>query len=279
MPNRLRLIELGWRQGALLSSDMDVRLTNNAHFDIPERAILLVVSQTCDLVQGDMDREPYLEVLCLNSMEQAPGGEYAGGKNSRRIEFSFAVDGYDSQHWFALPFQRYLVDRNMLLDHEPKAFLSDDNVLAMILSWLARRYTRIAFPEVFVEQINHPKRRSSISKKFSRLNSCVMNVFIRLSPFQEIFEKEVYDIELILVMESEKFENSVIFDQCTKIKNELEYQLNQCEKIEVVDINIESTAGVTLKDLEGFKEWDYSYLSFRNHEEAEMPHNPPIPKT
>jgi len=163
----------------------------------------------------------------------------------------------------------------MLLDHEPQSFMDDQHVLAMILSWLARRYTRTAFPEAFVDQINHPKRRSAISKKFARLNSYIANVYIRLDPFRELMEEESYNIELILVMDSGKFEKPALFDECTKIKNELEYQLNQCEKIEVTDIDIESSSAITFDDLKGFREWDYSYLSFRDPDEGEMPFDSP----
>ncbi|MEN8130519.1 MAG: hypothetical protein ABFS45_10075 [Pseudomonadota bacterium] len=276
MPHRSRLIELGWRQGALLSLDIDGHLINDAHHEIPDDARLLVVSQTCDLIQGDMDREPYFEVLCLYPIDREPGGDCADGKNSRQMEFSCTVNGHDAKHWLAFPYKRHLVDRRMLLDHEPQSFLEDERALAMILSWLARRYTRVAFPEAFVEQINQPKRRSPISKKFARLNPFIANVYIRLEPFREITENESYKIELILVMDSEKFDDSAHFDKCTEIKNQLEYQLSQCDKIEVIDINIESTSGITFDDLKGFREWDYSYLSFRDPDESEMPHDSPL---
>lgn len=277
MPHRSHLIELGWRQGSLLTPSIDDRLTDSAHYDILEEARLLVVSQTCDLVQGDMDREPFFEVLCLYPMDRKPGGECADGKNSRQLEFSCTVTGHDAQHWLAFPYKRHLVDRQTLLDYKPQGFLEDKHALTMILSWLARRYTRTAFPEAFVEQINQPRRRSPISKKFARLNPYIANVYIRLNPFREISGDEIYDIELLLVMEAEKFENSAHFDECTEIKNQLEYQLNQCDKIEVTDINIESTSGVTFDDLKGFREWDYSYLTFRESDGADMPHDGPVP--
>lgn len=37
------------------------------------------------------------------------------------------------------------------------------------------------------------------------------------------------------------------------------------------DISIESTASVTIEDLKGYLEWDYSYLSFRELGETAMP--------
>jgi hypothetical protein len=271
MPHRSKLIELGWQQGILFAPNTDERLTKSAHYSIPAEALLLVVSQTCDLVQGDMEREPFFEVLCLYPLDRELRGDCADGKNSRELEFTCQLQGHAAQHWLAYPFKRHLVDRRMLLDHEPQSFLENTHTLTMILNWLARRYTRTAFPEDFVEQINQPKRRKAISKKFSQLNPYISNVYIRLDPFQEISGDEVYEVELILLMDAEKFNNPTLFDNCTVIKNQLEYQLNQCEKIEVTDINIESTSGITFDDLKGFRDWDYSYLSFRDPDKSEMP--------
>ncbi len=193
--------------------------------------------------------------------------------NSRQIEFSYIMNGHGSKHWRAIPYRRHLVDRRILLNHQPQGFLEGERELAMILSRLARRYTRTAFPEVFVEQIK--ERYSAISKKFVRLNSLITNIYIRLEPFEEIRVDESYNIELILVMDSEKYEDAAHFDKCTEIKNQLEKQLDNCDRIKVTDINIESTEGIMFDDLKGFKVWDYSYLSFRDPDESKIPHDPP----
>ncbi len=268
MESREHLIELGWKQGVLLAPDDD-RFKENAHYGVPDDVYFLIVSQTCDLVQGSFEREPYFEVLCLHPLNQEPDGGCLGGKNSRRIEFSLDVAGSSISHWCALPHERHLINRELLLELQPVRFVDDEQTLKMILRWLSRRYTRIAFPEAFVSRID--ARKSQIGKKFSRLNSYVGNIFVRVTPFSELSGDDDYSLEIILVMDAERFDNPEQYKLCDEIKKELEYQFGECGGIKVADINIDSTAIVTLEDLKGYLEWDYSYLSFREPDEAAMP--------
>ncbi len=268
MANRERLIESGWKQGILLVPN-DERLKENAHYEIPDNTHLLIVSQTCDLVQGSFEREPYFEALCLHPLNQEPNGGYLGGKNSRRIEFSLDLAGDGITHWFALPYERHLIKRKLLFDRQPDSSIHDKQTLNMILRWLSRRYIRTAFPETFVSRIDVRKDRTG--KKFSHLNSFVSNVLVQVYPFSELDSDDEYSIEIILVMDAEKFDDPDQHKSCMKIKDQLEYQLGQCDGIEVTDINIESTAAITFDGVKGFLEWDYSYLSFREPDEAVMP--------
>ena len=268
MANRECLIELGWKQGILLVPN-DERLKKNAHYEISDDARLLIVSQTCDLVQGSFESEPYLEVLCIRPLDRESIGDYLGGKNSRRIEFSLEITEDGISHWYALPYERHLIKRELLLDWQPDFSIDDEQTLKMILRWLSRRYTRTAFPEAFVNRIN--VRKDPIGKKFSRLNTYIKNVYVRLTPFDELDNGQEYGIEIILVMEAEKFDDTEQYELCDDIKKQLEHQLGECEGIKVDDISIESTASVTIEDLKGYLEWDYSYLSFREPDEAATP--------
>lgn len=267
MGNREHLIEAGWKQGKLLDPD-DSRFKVNALYEIPDGARFLIVSQTCDLIQESFANEPFFEILCLHPLNQKPDGGYLGGKNSRRIEFSLDPPGDDITHWFALPYNRHLINRELLLERQPESSIQD-KPLKMILTWLSRRYTRVAFPESFVKRIN--TRKKPIAKKFSRLNPLVSNVYVRVTPFEELDDTNEYSMEITLVMAAEKFDDAEKWEECDEIKKELEDQLRKCSGIEVDEISVESTAVFTIKDLEGFLEWDYSYLSFREPNDSAMP--------
>lgn len=269
MANRERLIKLGWRQGILLAP-VDERLKQDAHYDIKENDQLLIVSQTCDLVQGSFENEPWFEVLCLHPLGREPDRGYLGGKNSRRIEFNMTLAGDGPGHWYALPYERHLISRALLMEEGlGRAASIDGQILKMVLAWLSRRYTRAAFPEAFVRRMD--ARREPISNKFSRLNTLVTNVYIRLTPFEELTGDDEYAIELMLIMDAEVFDDEKKYRECSEITGQLENQLKKCPSILVDDIRIESTASVTLENLSGYREWDYSYLSFRDPDNAAAP--------
>lgn len=267
MGNREHLTEAGWKQGKLLDPD-DSRFKENALYEIPDDARLLIVSQTCDLIQESFESEPFFEILCLHPLNQKPDGAYLGGKNSRRIEFSLDPPGEDITHWFALPHNRHQINRKLLLERQPESSIQD-KPLKMILAWLSRRYTRVAFPESFVKRIN--TRKKPIAKKFSRLNPLVSNVYVRVTPFEELDDAKEYSMEIMLVMDVEKFNDTKAYRLCNTIKNELDYQLGECDGIKVDDISIESTTSVTIEDLKTFREWDFSHLSYRETDTAAMP--------
>lgn len=268
MDDRERLIGLGWEQGLILKP-VDGPLIENALYPVEDDDLLLIVSQTCDLVQGSFENEPWFEVLCLHSLQRDPNGGYLGGKNSRRIEFNAAILKGRPANWCALPHERHLIDRRLLLEGVEPAGVIDGETLKMILNWLSRRYTRTAFPEAFIQRMDARKR--PIGKKFARLNPLVANVFIRLEPFEEIETEHTYTVELMLVMNADDFDDPDKYKLCEAIQNELEKQLDQCDGIEVEEILIGSTADVTIEDLKGYREWDYSYLSFRDPDKAAAP--------
>ena len=269
MGNREQLIERGWKQGTILIPG-DSRLQTHAHYPIACDDRLLIVSQTCDLVQGSFEREPYFEVLCLHPLDRAPDSGYLGGKNSRRIEFNLELPDNPHHDWYALPYERHVVDRKLLLGElQPDFLVEDINKLKMILRWLSGRYTRTAFPEAFVSRID--AKKGAIGKKMARLNDFVSNVFVRLLPFEELNTGQPYVIEIILLMEAGIFDDATAFTECNEIKEQLRYQLGKCKDIQVEDIRIASTADLTIGELNDFTEWDFGYLSFRDPDNAAMP--------
>lgn len=269
------LKKLGWQQGALLELGADDRLTEHMHYeDVPEDARFLVLTQTCDLIQDIPKREPFFEVLCLRPLNGEPDGNYADGKNSRRIEFKANEGGLPREYWYAHPFERHLVDRMMLLDHEPSGFIDTSDDLAMILKWVVRRYNRTAFPDEFERQIGAKKVRKAIRNSVVALNPFVSDVLVHLEPFRDLEDGEGYTLRIMLLMRQEQFDDPDQYDQCAELKAQLEEALNKPDRVEVDEITIESPATVTLEDVAGFKSWDFSYLSYRDPEAAAEPLEP-----
>jgi len=72
-------------------------------------------------------------------------------------------------------------------------------------------------------------------------------------------------------MDAELYDDLEILDEYNKYKQSLEDQFNQCESIDLQSIEIISDADITLREIQEFKRWDYSYLSYREPENHVLP--------
>ena len=265
MTNRDRLIEKGWKQGAILRPASEI--TAGANYDVDDSCLLLVLTQTCDLVHESFDMEPYFEVLCLKPLDKGPDGNYAHGKNSRRLEFIYSIEGIKTNCWSSNAHQRHVIDRKLLLENlEPEYFIADTDLLQIVLKWIAKRYTRIAFPETFVARFVTLRK---VENQFKRAASLVSNIYIRLLPsFEELKPDIPYGLDLILLLRSENFDNPRFYDETVEISRDIERLLNKCEGLYVEEIEVMSTAEAPVGLINNYLAWDYSYLSNRSDDAA-----------
>ncbi len=264
---RQSLIDEGWRQGALLQKVPHEQFLAHSHIKIRENDLLLVISQTCDLVNPDFDLEPYCEVLRLTPQEKEPSAHASGGKNSRLLELALEVDG--KQRFFqVVPFDRFYVDRHLLLQCRPDAYM-DEASIEMVTAWLTKRLVRVAFPDSFDRRWKG--RRKQIEKIIKRLER-VRDVYLKIEPFSELDNDQEYVLEIVLLMGAGDFDNPETYEEYARHKADLEQQFVHCEGIDLEAIDLASDAAMTVAELQVLRRWDYSYLSYRDPE----PHSPPV---
>jgi len=70
----------GWRQGSFLPSDMALALAAEHKCEDVTHAV--VISQDCDVTCGDLEIEPFVEILFLQPIESVDNG-MVDGKSSR----------------------------------------------------------------------------------------------------------------------------------------------------------------------------------------------------
>jgi len=255
---RQTLIDRGWRQGALVRAMDDPSFSEFAHFALEKNDLFLIISQTCDLVNADFTSEPFFEALRLSPLEKDPENEYKGGKNSRILQFQINVNDLP-QPFQALPYERFFINRELLLDYSSKEFIREEEQI-MINAWLTRRINRAAFPDKFEQRWK--LRRSQITKIIKRLE-LVNDIYIKIAPFSDIEDDSDYELEIYLLMDAENFDNPETHAEYTKLKNDLEDQFNRCPNIDLQSIELTSDAEITLRELQQLRRWDYSYLSYR----------------
>lgn len=75
---------------------------------------------------------------------------------------------------------------------------------------------------------------------------------IKLSPFTELVNNDAYDLEIILLMDADSYDNSTIYQDYNQIRQFLENQFNQCTGINIDSIDLTSNADISVKELQEY---------------------------
>ena len=265
--DRNEFIENGWRQFCIVRPGDHPVLCKFAHVPVNAQDFLLIVTQTCDLV-NNIEKEPYFEVACMRPLDRAPSSEYMHGKNSRRLEMTVPIHGAD-QNYFILPHERFFVPHEVLKNIRPYATISDEKTHDLLIKWITSRYNRAAFPDAFDRRWK--KRKKQIEAIIKQL-VLVQDIYICLEPFFEI-KKGEYEVVILLLMDAEHYDTATNYKQHNELRRKLEDQLIACDGIEA-KVTLESNARITVVELQQYKRWDYSHLSYADPDEHEFPGMP-----
>jgi uncharacterized protein YfkK (UPF0435 family) len=155
----------------------------------------------------------------------------------------------------------------LVLSLLPDGILPDDS-RKMIVSWLSRRYVRTAFPDSFDKRWKvRIKKIEHIIKKLK----LVKDIYIKIKPFDELDDAELYDVEIILLMDHDYFSDSEVYAEYETYRQSLDDQFSGCEGINLRSLDLMSDADLSLRELEELNRWDYSYLSYREPDEHVQP--------
>ncbi len=77
---------------------------------------------------------------------------------------------------------------------------------------------------------------------------------------------------MILLIDADSYDDPTIYQDYNQIRQTLENQFNQCTGINIDSIDLRSNADISVKELQEYARWDYSYLSFRDPEHHVQPH-------
>jgi len=117
-----KIRDAGWRQGSILPLELVRRLIKDGSCpsleEFRESADddwWLVVSQDCDVVQRDFDKEPFVEIIRVETTEAHVGGDH-WGKNPRRFQFVDKATGTE-QLFQVIVHDRLRIDRHRAIGH------------------------------------------------------------------------------------------------------------------------------------------------------------------
>lgn len=247
----------GWLQGAILPDELrDAVLEERAVGR--DRAVVVVLTQDCDLVHSSYDAEPHAELITGTVVAVADNG-LRHGRNPRRLHVEAQRDGSPVVLAFSIH-DRLLVPRPLLEDHAPHPSL----VLGlaerrMLCEWVAKRYVRAAFPDAFNERLRAAHRK--IDKALKRGGEHVTGLFLMIDPDEEQPVDRDYRLFLRVVTTTEALTSAEREVELVRLAKIIADALASCDGIVVEDHELLSESEFTLADLRFFKRWDWDYRS------------------
>lgn len=242
---------LGWRQGSLLRAEVLSELLS----DVGDASFALLLSQDCDIVR-DEKTEPTLEVVPCRSLEKAKGN-YLHGRNPR--VFHIEADGEREALEIDIR-QRRLVSKldAAALNKRPVQPALDELTVLTVTRWVAKRYTRSAFPDEFNRRLKAAGRKLDMLAK-KAIAKPVTSIYIGLEPHdEELDEDEDYELYVFVAYrdDSKKVQAQDFYEKLCDILDECDgLDLNRSES------GAKSHFEISLADLEEMRRWDFDYRS------------------
>jgi hypothetical protein len=227
-----------------------------------DRAVLL--SQDCDVVHGSYEVEPTVEFIRAR-ISTADDALIRHGRNPRRLQIE---TGARTLLDFSVH-DRWIVDRRELESHPPDAKLSvDEEALHVLVEWIAKRYTRPAFPDVLNER--RAASTKKIEKELKKNGKLVTGLFLAITPNAECSAEESYQVALRVTATKETLASRSVETELVRTTKSIADALDACDGIEVVDHALVSESAFTLADLQFFQRWDWDYRSYSGEPGGEI---------
>lgn len=257
-----KIMHHGWRQGAVLLPEAvsEGTVFEPPFQEIKAESILVVLTQDCDLVQPDFEKEPYVELLLATPISGSANGNCLYGKNPRLIQFRVG-----ERYFEASCHDRTRIDRTLLTENSPCEVhrLDEDNVF-MLREWLAKRYTRPAFPDNLNRRINAKPNGAAVRKIFQNHGHLFQEVFLSCTPrYDELPEEESYRLVVWPTMSVADHKDDALRKAAIEAAAHLEAVLKKCAGIEVKECQVRHEGQISLDDLNFISEWDFDYLTYR----------------
>jgi hypothetical protein len=263
--DRNKIKENGWRQGAVcpfqtLSESSE---SGDSCKALPQSdgALAILVSHECDIVNGDLTKEPLADWLIARRV-QTLDGSCLYGKNSRKLHFEHEEVFYE-----VLAHERSSTSRKLLekISAEPWRALSY-LLTKQVAELLSKRYIRPAYPDAFNERITEARKQAK--KALKKDHELFRLILIKVHPNQELPADQTYSVSVVGVMRGADHRNSEKLEQGASAIAELELLLAECKGIKVEECSLRTDEEVRLSWLDYYVPWDFDYLTFQDLEDT-----------
>lgn len=258
----------GWRQGSVLQQADHAKLDKDIRTSLRSDAIVVVISHDCDVTNESYKKEPTVELFVVYPTKEKKGSR-TFGKNPREIEFQIRVDGRDI-NVIGHASDRYHIDRRILetITPDPQSGLPSESV-SLLRSWLAQRYNRSAFPDIFLNRLDQVK--DDIESILNKEGAEISAILIGIKPDGDAREDKSYEVNLYAVMPVDLYKQASLRTKAQLVIDQLGKLFRKCAGIQLDDAKVRSENEITLDDMRYLKRFTTDYLSSKKSSSVFFP--------
>ena len=267
-----------WRQGRVLTGSVTQELIEKSIDFIRPAKIghcsLVVISQDCDLVR-EPGVEPYVELLLCHEVT-SPQPQFLHGRNPRRLQFQVVGSSGEELWMDASVHDRFRIEKERLENTGADGIQIqlDAQRLRILRHWLAKRYTRPAFPDAFNLRLEGARKRLETLFK-SPDSKAVTGIYLDLSD-QELPDDKPYEIGVRITAFAESWDDTDSRASLINFESRLVEILEDCSGLEIADDDISTLPeeDLSVAELRRFKRLDRDYRSLPEDNHAALPISP-----
>jgi hypothetical protein len=255
---RQALKDAGWRQGVILAP---------GPFAHPNASGFLVLNQTCDCLNDDFLKEPYLELLPLMKLTNKPDSRLKDGQNPRQIHFEIEENGVNI--WVSASIANiFQFDR---AEHASLTFAGgfalSKSSLEDLIFWRAQRYLRPAFPDSFEDAFRLLSK--NFGREIAKCEGYIDSLLISILPFEELKDEECYEIQLHFMVTPSVMRQPESMQVLHSLSENIQRLFAGSSKFDSPRCEITSLDEMSLWSARNFLDFSrYDYLSFGKEEDA-----------
>ncbi|MGB8931720.1 MAG: hypothetical protein WCC48_10785 [Anaeromyxobacteraceae bacterium] len=242
----------GWRQGSIVCEE-DLKAVGHANADIA-----VVLSQDCDVVQV-IDQEPVVELL-LGKRIDKPRPDLLNGRNPRLLDLVVQDGGGEGAAAFRVH-ERVFLDKRKLATLAPSKVSLSRESLHCLIGWIAKRYTRAAFPDAFNERLEQVEGRLArlVKSEASRVVTGIYLLLIQAD--EELLAQEDYRVVVWVAVADATLGDAASFEQAQAFEIRLKSILEACHGIKLEGLELKGESDISIADLRLLKRLDVDYRS------------------
>jgi len=279
--DRNHLLEMGWKRGAFIniktSADLQAQLPQEILQKIEDKpaAYLIPLLYDCALLEHRFEIEPWVQVLVGWTCDCDSKGDYAFGKNPRKLHFPVICPERGRLELDVTAVGFWQLNRKQLLKETPSPEIEwPEHGLDILLNWVSERYRQATFPDSWNTRL---KAKEKLFKKLWRRDAfvtCCSGVYFDIQPFSELKDEDDYKVKVFIAV-SDTVDNKRYREFNLKEGPELVERLKSIwatvSGVEVLAVDAIKESEFTKAMERNYKRWPLEYFSYKGEPLALLP--------